>query len=114
MLAFLWLAAAGCGRPEGIAVTDREVTAGCGTCVLHRPESKGCYWAVEIDGVAYPVGGEHPPDDMVTAHEPGGMCAQPRAAVVSGEIRPDGRFLATKFELVPLEGDAAAAPDHAH
>lgn len=105
-----WLACAS----DGIEVHDRVVTAGCGTCVFHVPESKGCYWAIELDGQVYPVGGAHPPDDMITAHEAGGMCAQPRTARVDGEIRPDGRFLATRFELLPLDAPAAPAASHRH
>jgi hypothetical protein len=108
------LAALACGRDAGVVVRDREVTAGCGTCIFHVPEARGCFWAVQIDGHVYPVGGVHPPDDMVTAHEAGGMCAQPRQAIVDGEIRPDGRFLASKFELVPLDDRAAPAAKHVH
>lgn len=109
--------AAGCGRPEApiVAVDGLEVQAACGTCVFHMPDHAGCFWAVEIDGAYHAVGGEVPPVDMVEAHAPGGMCTMPRRAIVSGTVRPDGRFLATRFELLPLDGPPApvAAP-HAH
>jgi Family of unknown function (DUF6370) len=111
----VWLAAVviGCGRPAGIPVAEQVVQAGCGTCVFEMPEAAGCFWAVEIGGQHYPVSGVHPPDDMLIAHEAGGMCTGARPARVAGEIRPDGRFLATRFELLPLPSDALP-PAHAH
>lgn len=113
---FKWFVAAflACGSPPGVEVSERLVAAGCGTCVFRMPEKAGCFWAVEIDGQAYPVSGVHPPDDMLVAHEPGGMCTGPRQARVSGEIRPDGRFLARSFELLPLQGEVPPAAHHAH
>lgn len=109
-------AATGCGADAPIVAVDGlEVKAACGTCVFHMPDHAGCFWAVEIDGAYHAVGGEVPPVDMVAAHAPGGMCTMPRRAIVSGTVRPDGRFLATRFELLPLDGPPApvAAP-HAH
>ena len=108
----LWLLV-GCGDP-GIEVHDRRVGAACGRCVFHIPEASSCFWAVDIDGTFYPVGGVHPPDDMITAHDHEGMCAVERQAVVDGSIRPDGRFVATRFELLPYDGTGrtAIAPTH--
>ena len=108
-----WLMLPGCPEP-GVVVEDKLVSAGCGTCVFHMPGMAGCFWAVEIDGVAHPVGGVTPPDDMAAAHAPGGMCTGPRDAIVSGEIRPDGRFLATRFDLQPAAPPDPNAPAHTH
>jgi hypothetical protein len=110
VIALLWLA---CGNP-GVAVVDREVSAACGTCVFGMQDAKGCFWAVEIDGTFHAVGGVKPPDDMVTAHGEDGMCSVERRAVVSGSIRPDGRFLATEFELLPWDGTGRRAAPHPH
>lgn len=111
MIALLWALA--CGE-SGVEVVDREVAVGCGTCMFHVPEGRGCFWAVEIDGKAYPVGGVKPPDDMVEAHSEDGMCSVERRAIVSGSIRPDGRFLATEFELLPWDGTGRKAGPHEH
>ncbi|MEQ1508109.1 MAG: DUF6370 family protein [Myxococcota bacterium] len=97
-----------------MAIVNREVGAACGSCVFHMPDVQGCFWAVDIDGTFYPVGGVHPPDDMALAHEPDGMCAVERRAVVDGSIRPDGRFLATRFELLPYDGSGRTGMDHPH
>lgn len=108
-----WMVVMACHEP-GIEVTDQKVPAACGTCVLHMEGMSGCFWAVEIDGKSYPASGVLPPDDMVTAHSPEGMCAVERQAIVSGEIRPDGRFLATRFELLPYDGSGRKAVPHDH
>lgn len=111
MITLLWAMA--CGDP-GVKVVDREVPVACGTCVLHVPDGRGCFWAVEIDGKPYAVGGEKPSDDMVEAHAEDGMCSVERKAIVSGSIRSDGRFLATKFELLPWDGTGRKAEPHEH
>lgn len=111
IFAMLWALA--CGDP-GIAVVDREVGAACGSCVLQIPDARGCFWAVEIDGQSYPVSGVKPSEDMVAAHAEDGMCSVERKAIVSGSIRPDGRFLATEFELLPWDGSGRKAEPHNH
>lgn len=115
LLAAIFSGMAGCGSEAGTAIVDREVPAACGSCVFHMPDTAGCFWAVEIDGAYHAVGGQVPPVDMVAAHAPDGMCAVERTARVSGSIRPDGRFLATSFELLPYDGPTSgAAPTHTH
>jgi hypothetical protein len=120
-----WMLALGlaCGRPEGIVIEDRVVGAACGTCVFHmdtlptRPSDvpvKGCFWAVDIDGTFYPAAGVVPPDDAKTAHAPDGMCSVERKATVAGRITPDGRFVATRFELLPDDGTGRQGEEHAH
>ncbi len=87
-----------CG-PDPIAVRDQTVTAACGMCQLNLPDTRGCYWAVEIDGKAYPVTGPTPKDHK--NHAPDGMCNVKREAVVDGEIR-GATFVARRFELKGL------------
>jgi hypothetical protein len=104
----------GCRGEPGVPVHDRVVPAACGTCVFGMEGMAGCFWAVEIDGTYHAVGGNVPAVDMVEAHQPGGMCATERQARVDGSIRPDGRFLATRFELLPWDGQGSGAPAHQH
>ncbi|MEZ4237618.1 MAG: DUF6370 family protein [Myxococcota bacterium] len=111
MLALLF--AFSCADP-GVPVPEQVVPAACGSCVFEMKDHQGCFWAVEIDGAFHAVGGEVPPVDMIEAHQPGGMCATERQARVAGSIRPDGRFLATKFELLPWDGTGEAAHEHQH
>ena len=108
-----WLAVViGCAPAEGVAVHDRVVPAACGSCVFGMEGAAGCFWAVEIDGAYHAVGGEHPPVDMVEAHGPEGMCAVERKARVDGNLRPDGRFVATRFELLPYDGTGPTGRAH--
>lgn len=106
----------GCAHDPGVIVEAREVPAACGTCVFRMEGMAGCFWAVEIDGAFHPVGGAVPPVDMAEAHGPEGMCSVERRALVSGSVRPDGRFLATRFELLPYDGSGrtGVSHDHAH
>jgi hypothetical protein len=111
---FIVLVAA-CGRaPEGVMVEDREVGAACGTCVFGMEDLQGCFWAVDIDGRFYPAAGVTPPDDAKTAHAADGMCSVERRAVVDGRLTPDGRFVATRFELLPDDGTGRKGADHSH
>lgn len=116
MLLLAWLGCTGLLLDgPGVTVKDQQVGAACGTCVFHMEGMSGCFWAIELEGRFYPVGGVTPPDDAVTAHSPEGMCSVERQALVSGEIRPDGRFLATRFELLPYEeGKGRKAIPHDH
>jgi hypothetical protein len=103
----------GCGVPAGVEVRDQVLPVACGSCVLGVEGPGGCYWAVEFDGQVYPVGGVHPSDDMVEAHGPEGMCSVERQARIDGNLRPDGRFVATRFELLPYDGEGRKGHDHA-
>lgn len=100
---------------KAVEIHDRVVAAGCAACVFEDPAAKGCYWAVKIDGKVYPAAGEIPSNDQALAHEPGGMCLGERQARVDGKILEDGRFLASRFELLPEDGTTPPAPGgHAH
>ncbi len=89
-------------------VPEQVATVGCGMCRFHLPDSRGCYWAIEIEGQAMPVVGAHTPDHE--AHGPDGMCVMDRKARVAGRIKR-GQFLADQFELLPAAGvDPNAAP----
>jgi hypothetical protein len=112
----MWLLALalGCGAPEGTVIEDRLVGAACGSCVFHMPDAQGCFWAVDIDGQFYPAAGVVPPDDMRIAHAHDGMCSVERKAIVDGRITPDGRFVATRFDLLPYDGTGRQGADHAH
>jgi hypothetical protein len=105
---------AACGAPEGTVIEDEVVGAACGTCVFQMADLKGCFWAVEIDGTFYAASGVTPPDDAKTAHGPDGMCSVERKATVDGRITPDGRFVATRFELMPYDGTGREGADHSH
>lgn len=111
-----WLLAltVACGAPEGIVIEDQVVGAACGSCVFHMPDVQGCFWAVDIDGTFYPAAGVIPPDDPKTSHATDGMCAVERKAVVDGRITPDGRFVATRFELLPFDGTGRQGTPHSH
>ena len=113
-MSWLLALALACGAPEGIVIEDRVVGAACGTCVFQMEDMKGCFWAVDIDGKFYPAAGVTPPDDAKTAHGPDGMCAIERKATVDGRITADGRFLATRFDLLPPDGTGRQGADHAH
>ncbi len=108
-MALLWA----CAPSDGLEVRDRVVPAACGSCVFGMEGAKGCFWAVEIDGAFRAVGGLHPSDDMVEAHGAEGMCSVERKARVDGNLRPDGRFVATRFELLPYDGTGRTGAAHA-
>ncbi len=92
-------------------VPEQVAPAACGLCVFHAPEAKSCHWAVELDGGFHPVGGAVPPFDMAEAHEPEGACKVERKARIAGQLMPDGRFVATKFELLPYDGTGRRGTD---
>jgi hypothetical protein len=113
----LWMAlAAGCSLwlpPEPThTIRQTVVPVACGTCVFKMDGSKGCYWAIEIEGVVFPVDGVVPEDHM--PHGPAGMCVQPRRAVVSGDVL-HRQFRATHFELLPVDVNKDGEPNvHEH
>ncbi|MEM6925325.1 MAG: DUF6370 family protein [Myxococcota bacterium] len=113
LLLLACLAATSVGCSGGTAVPEQVATVGCGMCKFHLPDSRGCYWAIQLDGVAMPVVGAHTPDHE--AHGPDGMCVMERKARVAGRIKR-GQFLADTFELLPAEGVdyGAAPPTHSH
>jgi len=108
--AVVLLALAACGS-GGTEVADRTVEVGCGTCQL-EVEGEGCWWAARLDGRAVPVRGDALPEDH-DGHAPDGMCNVTRDAVVSGTLY-ETYFLATKFELQPVDPAALAEPVAPH
>jgi len=94
------------GSTADVAVSEREVEAGCGQCQFGL-EGGGCDLAVRIDGKAYWVDGTGI-DEHGDAHADDGFCNAIRSAKVSGTIHGD-RFEASSFKLVPEPGDAAKA-----
>lgn len=88
-------------------VTDQVVEASCGMCNFGLKADE-CSLAVKIDGKPYFVDGANL-DDFGNAHdEKEGMCAVVRQAKVSGKVE-NGRFTATKFELLPLAAAESSA-----
>ena len=96
----------GCGpKPAATETANLETTAvleaTCGQCLLGMKEKQGCDLAVRVDGKSYFVDGIRM-SDYGDAHADDGMCSIVRKAKVTGRIT-DGRFLATAFDLLPLE-----------
>lgn len=101
------------GCSTSTVVPEHTAKVGCGLCRFFIPDSRGCYWAIELDGQHYPVVGANPPDH--DSHGPDGMCVMDRRAVVAGRVKR-GQFIAEKFELLPAEGVDwdATPPAHSH
>ena len=97
-------------------VSSQTVEASCGQCQFDMQGTKGCDLAVRMDGKSYFVD-EAKMDDHGDAHGDDGMCNCIRQAKVSGEVK-DGRFVATSFELLPVEktenGDKSKEGEHNH
>lgn len=85
---------------QKVAKTPIAAEAACGQCKFGL-KGEGCDLAVRIDGKAYYVVGASI-DDFGDAHADDGLCMAVRKAKVEGEIK-DGRFVATKFEVLPAE-----------
>src|SRR5690606_24286023 len=81
-------------------ITARTVRAACGSCLFDMPR-KGCFWAVEIDGVYYAAKGGALPKGH-SSHAPDGMCNVERQATVEGTIVGD-ELVATRFDLLPMK-----------
>ena len=81
--------------------TDAIVEAACGQCLLGLKDKKGCDLAIRHEGKSYFVDGIKMAD-LGDAHADDGMCSIVRKAKVTGQIT-DGRYAATKFELLPEE-----------
>jgi len=108
LLTGLCLAAivSGCGpKPTAMATANLESTAvletACGQCLLGLKEKQGCDLAVRIEGKSNFVDGIKM-SDYGDAHADDGMCSIVRKGKVTGRIT-EGRFLATAFDLLPLE-----------
>ncbi len=86
---------------ESKTLTNATVTVGCGMCQLGKKDDKGCNWTVQLDDTPYTLEGPVPHDH--DSHAPDGICKAKRKAVVDGELK-GGKFVATRFELLPLEG----------
>ena len=85
----------GCGDSP-VEITNQELTVACGMCLFSMPDTRGCYWAVEIDEKHYTVSGVFPRDHQ--NHAPDGMCNVRRRAILDGTIRGQ-TFVASRFEL---------------
>ena len=119
------LFSAGCQPSTDVAIESTESTAGgqpvklvsqvveaaCGECKLGM-EGNGCDLAVRIDGKDYFVDGSSM-SDHGNAHGEDGMCNTVRKAKVTGEVQGD-RFVATSFELLPLDGEAENQDEAPH
>lgn len=91
----------GCAGSKPLRVEQTGVMeAACGQCLFHLP-GKGCDLAVRHGGRAYYVDGVDL-DSLGDAHAKDGMCQVIRHAQVTGELR-NGRFLVSRFEMIPLE-----------
>lgn len=105
----LWALGVACST--SVSVPRQEATVACGLCRFQIEGSRGCYWAIELEGQHYPVVGADTPDH--DSHGPAGMCVIDRRAVVEGRIKR-GQFLASSFELLPAEGVDLEAEPPAH
>jgi hypothetical protein len=81
-------------------IVNQIVEASCGECNFGM-EGTSCDLAVRIDGQAYFVDGTSI-DEHGDTHAEDGMCNTIRQARVTGEIK-NGRFVASSFELLPLD-----------
>jgi hypothetical protein len=87
-------------------------SGGCGTCRFRLTSHPGCWWAAELGGAVVPVTGPALPQDH-DDHGPEGMCNVTRAAVVSGRLYPT-HFIATRFDLGPVEEPVDPSQVHVH
>ena len=101
LTAALTLLLAGCGGPPPVELASQTLEVGCARCIFEVPETQGCPWAVEIDGIPHLLYGPVPRDHQ--SHGPDGICNMRRKAVVAGRIH-DGKVVANAFELLPAEG----------
>ncbi|MCP4438798.1 MAG: hypothetical protein GY810_07625 [Aureispira sp.] len=92
-----------------IELSQKMVEASCGQCNFGLA-GNSCDLAIRVDGKAYFVDGAKI-DDHGDAHADHGFCNAIRQAKVDGKVE-NGRFLATNFELMPVE--EAPADDHNH
>ncbi|MEQ8768069.1 MAG: DUF6370 family protein [Planctomycetota bacterium] len=106
----LCLVAASCSSEDEAASTTQsemfvevdglKVDAGCGRCQFGLDDD-GCELAVRMLETTYLVDGSSI-DDHGDAHADDGLCNAVRQAEVAGRVE-DGRFIATSFQVLPLE-----------
>jgi len=97
----------GCGSDSN-ATENELVKASCGMCQLGQKDQKGCLTNIVLHGKVLPVVGATKLS-MEEMHAPGGLCVTIRKAKVSGKLDGD-RFLASKWELLPLEKESPSLP----
>jgi len=92
---------AGCAtRPSPLVLQKPTVVeAACGECKFGL-KGDDCDLAIRVHGQSYFVDGVNP-DLLGNAHATDGICETIRKARVTGEVK-DGRFVATRFELLPV------------
>lgn len=91
-------------------INAKVVEASCGQCKFGL-KGNGCDLAIRVDGKAYFVDGAKI-DDHGDAHADHGFCNAIRQAKVDGKVEK-GRFLATNFELMPVE-ETSTTEEHDH
>jgi hypothetical protein len=101
LIALVAFGLASCGNSSThtsiVQLKAQTLTVACGMCIFQIPDSHGCYWAAEIDGVYYVVQGNTPKSHE--NHAPDGMCNMSRLAIIDGTL--EGRQLfAKRFELL--------------
>lgn len=102
-IALLWI---GCTAAPGEPRLEHQtLQVGCGRCIFHMPEAKGCPWAAELDGKHYVMQGAVPQDHH--SHDPDGICNVSRQAVVDGVLR-DGKLIVSRMELLPADNVPSA------
>jgi hypothetical protein len=94
-------------------IEDELLIVSCGDCAIEMDPHAHCPWVVEIDGEYREIEGAVPTNHE--SHASGGMCAAPKEALISGELR-GGTLTVSSMELDPVHENAADAPvhDHAH
>lgn len=93
-----------------IEIKAQVVEASCGQCNFGLTGGNGCDLAVRIDGKAFFVDGTNI-DKHGDAHAEHGFCSAVRKATVDGKVE-NGRFVASSFELMPVEKKASEEHNH--
>jgi hypothetical protein len=94
--------ASGCTTSKPLVLNAPTVVeTACGECQFGM-KGHDCDLAVRIAGRAYFVDGVHI-DSLGNAHSTNGLCNAVRQAKVTGSIQR-GRFVATRFTLLPEDG----------
>jgi len=100
LILFIALFLGGCAtRPVVVLQEPTVVEAACGECKFGL-KGDDCDLAIRVHGQSYFVDGVNP-DLLGNAHATDGICETIRKARVTGEVK-DGRFVATRFELLPV------------
>ncbi|WP_088324701.1 DUF6370 family protein [Polaribacter tangerinus] len=94
------LAFVACKKEAKITIASAEIS--CGQCNFELDSEAGCSLAVKVFDEAYFIDG-FSIDDFGDAHDENtGFCNVIRKGSIEGTIE-NGRFLATKLKLIPLE-----------